>query len=369
LPLVEAPAGLDTSILQAARDAQRNLPVARRIGRAISWAGSYAMRPQMAMAALLVLMLGSSIIFLRSKPDRSGALSRVSVTERGVPEQAAEEPRADLKPGLGIDRMPASAKAKRDDERGGMPAPIAAAPTAFAAPPGEPRAFDDGRIAKGAVEKSEGNADMAGPRAARAPAAAATPIDEAQAPNAAPRVAEADKKRSEPASGALGGYGAGAIQAPAQAQDAYAAAIDLFNTGRYAEAEKAFDAIAASGSKESGRAALYAARSAYHAFGCGKALRKYEAIYAQYGTSSTGPDGLMGAADCYAELGNFDTARDKYNQLRSVAGYRASAEDKIKGLQQQAMRRVPAQKAAAPAKPAAPPAQAAPKATSTDVMK
>ena len=126
LPLVEAPAGIETRILAAARDAHRNLPLPKRVGRAISWAGSYAMRPQMAMAALLLLMVGSSIIFVRAKPDRSGALSRVSVTERGVPEQAAaEEPRA-------VGRSPALDErvlvggrffARRDEERGGAAAP------------------------------------------------------------------------------------------------------------------------------------------------------------------------------------------------------------------------------------------------------
>src|SRR5438477_11441539 len=73
LPLVEAPAGIESRILQAARDAHLDLPWPKRIGRAISWAGSYAMRPQTAMAALLLLMLGSSLIFVRAKPDRRGA--------------------------------------------------------------------------------------------------------------------------------------------------------------------------------------------------------------------------------------------------------------------------------------------------------
>ena len=92
LPLVDAPVGLDSRLLQAAREAQRNVPWPKRLGRGISWAGSYAMRPQTAMAAILLLMLGSSVIFVRVKPDRSGAApSRVSVTERGIPEQAAEE--------------------------------------------------------------------------------------------------------------------------------------------------------------------------------------------------------------------------------------------------------------------------------------
>src|SRR5215831_13784079 len=48
LPLVEAPAGLEARILEAAQVAHRNVPWPRRVGRAISWAGSYAMRPQTA---------------------------------------------------------------------------------------------------------------------------------------------------------------------------------------------------------------------------------------------------------------------------------------------------------------------------------
>src|SRR5262249_30665167 len=120
LPLAPAPVGLETRILKVAREAHQNLPWPKRFGRAISWAGSYAMRPQMAMAALLLLMLGASITILRGKPDRSGALSRISVTERGVPVQAADEPQADKRstddrtPSL----PPAGRLAKRDDERG-----------------------------------------------------------------------------------------------------------------------------------------------------------------------------------------------------------------------------------------------------------
>src|SRR5882724_11751200 len=91
LPLVEAPASLDSRIMQAAREAQSNVPWPKRLGRGISWAGSYAMRPQTAMAAILLLMLGSSVIFVRARPDRGTAPRLVSVTERGIPEQAGEE--------------------------------------------------------------------------------------------------------------------------------------------------------------------------------------------------------------------------------------------------------------------------------------
>jgi hypothetical protein len=45
------------------------------------------MRPQLAMAALLMLMIGASLIFLRARP---GERSSVLVTERGMPETEAD---------------------------------------------------------------------------------------------------------------------------------------------------------------------------------------------------------------------------------------------------------------------------------------
>jgi hypothetical protein len=45
------------------------------------------MRPQLAMAALLLLMIGGSMLFLRARPGERG---RVHVTERGVPEGESE---------------------------------------------------------------------------------------------------------------------------------------------------------------------------------------------------------------------------------------------------------------------------------------
>ena len=60
LPLVDAPAGLEHSILEAERRARESLPLRRRLGRGVSVLAGYAMRPQLAMAALLLLAIGSS---------------------------------------------------------------------------------------------------------------------------------------------------------------------------------------------------------------------------------------------------------------------------------------------------------------------
>jgi TolA-binding protein len=83
LPLVDPPAGLELSILEAEQRARSRLPLQQRIGRGVSVLAGYAMRPQLAMAALLLLAIGSSLIFFRARP---GDRNSMSVTERGVPE-------------------------------------------------------------------------------------------------------------------------------------------------------------------------------------------------------------------------------------------------------------------------------------------
>jgi len=87
LPLEEPSDDLEERILAAANDAHRHEPWHRRFLRTLSWAGSHAMRPQLAMAALLVLVLGSSLLLLRARPG-SVAVTPVKVHEHGAPNLA-----------------------------------------------------------------------------------------------------------------------------------------------------------------------------------------------------------------------------------------------------------------------------------------
>src|SRR5690606_33030869 len=82
IPLEEAPAGLFESIMAQEAQAHKTLPVRERASRVISIMAEYAMRPQLAMAALLLLMIGSSLVFVRTDPQNGG---HVSVTELGTP--------------------------------------------------------------------------------------------------------------------------------------------------------------------------------------------------------------------------------------------------------------------------------------------
>ncbi len=83
-PLEEPSPDLENRILAAALAAQRKTPWHRQILRGLAWAGSHAMRPQFAMAALFFFVIGSSLLLLRAKPGTVGT-SPVAVTERGVP--------------------------------------------------------------------------------------------------------------------------------------------------------------------------------------------------------------------------------------------------------------------------------------------
>jgi hypothetical protein len=91
LPLEEPSDDLEARILDAAFVAQKKAPWPRKVLRGLAWAGSHAMRPQLAMAALFFLVIGSSLLLLRAKPGTSG-FAPVRVTERGAPALEAESP-------------------------------------------------------------------------------------------------------------------------------------------------------------------------------------------------------------------------------------------------------------------------------------
>lgn len=127
MPLVEPPPDLEAKILEAEARVRAGRPLMQRFGTLVSIIAGYAMRPQVAMAALLMLMLGSSLLFLRVKP---GEPSSVQVTERGVPESDKE---------FAVVPVPAASTAI-SDLGPAKPAPRAREPIARAAPGGEDKA-------------------------------------------------------------------------------------------------------------------------------------------------------------------------------------------------------------------------------------
>ncbi|MBI4952377.1 MAG: zf-HC2 domain-containing protein [Myxococcales bacterium] len=139
LPLEEPSPELEERLLAAADRAARPVPIHRRLLRALSWAGSHAMRPQLAMAALLMLVLGSSLLLLRARGGGVG-VTPVSVSERGEPNApvreartGADTPAASAAPAPAATSLAADKRLEsRDEDK-----PLAAASASAAGPPDE----------------------------------------------------------------------------------------------------------------------------------------------------------------------------------------------------------------------------------------
>ncbi len=144
LPLEEPSAELEQRILAAERAAHGHAPWHRKLLRAAAWAGSHAMRPQLAMAALFMFVITSSLLLLRARPGTMAP--PVQVSEQGRPESAAaerkeesdDEPAAKKrKAGVGRSDESLEERAKSDADRPAAAAPAAATAAASAGPAGD----------------------------------------------------------------------------------------------------------------------------------------------------------------------------------------------------------------------------------------
>lgn len=272
--LLDPPEGLRERILQAERLAHKELPLRERLGRAVSVLAGYAMRPQLAMAALLLLMVSTSLVFLRARP---GGHDQVSVTERGVP-------------GLEADLVPRHSIVTE---------PITPEPPSAAE-----------RYAR--VDSPE--KERPAPRAAAAPAAEET----------RPRP-KADDAAAE--SRALEGAADDAEGAPSFDQ-----ALTAYHAGRYAEAERQFQRVAEAGGPQAMRAALHEAHAARNGSGCQRAAALYDTVATRYPGTPTADEASWHAASCYRALGQTERAAAHYRNLTTRPGYSERATQALAAL-------------------------------------
>lgn len=277
LPLLDAPQGLELRILDAERRARRELPARQRVGRVVSMLAGYAMRPQLAMAALLLLVIGSSLLLLRARP---GEQKSMMVTERGVPE--------------------------------GEPETVAVVPRA------SPR-----DASKAKQEEGPSNDE----RRAEAKTAAERPtLPAAPSPAAAKAATEASGSRNEELSD-------GAAAARASDSDrAYEEALGAYRDRRYDEAQRRFSDVASRGGDNAASAALYAAQSARARSGCPTATPLFDDVYRRYPDSPPGREAAWQAAGCYRTLGDFERARREYELLLQTPGYADRAQAALASL-------------------------------------
>jgi hypothetical protein len=266
LPLVDPPEGLELRILEAERNARSRLPLRQRVGRAVSVLAGYAMRPQLAMAALLLLANGSSLIVLRGRP---GDRETVRVTERG----------------------------------------------------------------------SEGESDTV----------AILPVPATPALEASPLASSpAQAKAGEPKAVGLG------VVTEADGDSAYDSAKASFRDGRYGEARRQFEEVAARGGSQAAEAALFAAQSAKNGEGCAVAVALFDRVPARYPGTRPGYEATWSAANCYETLGDMERARRSYQALLDDPDYGERAKNQLAQLERgEQPAEVAARKVRAASRPAA----------------
>jgi hypothetical protein len=340
LPRVEPPPYLEQRILDAAAAATpRVVPLRGRLARAVSLAGSWAMRPQTAMAAVFLVMIGTSVLLLRGKSSRAPASAEMTVTEEGTPAPAGPSAVAAV---AATETASVAASEPVAMAHADRLLPAAPSPTAmFAAPPAADMADDirsrsPAKAAKG--EDGMGAVALNGPSRGSAGAAVAAA--------AAPPLPPASPSPAPVAAGGMPG-------------------------GSYASAPEAEMAPAAQAAPADPSDELWAARTARDAAArqgrpCPSGAR-FDDVASRAPGSQPGWDALFEGALCYESLGEFGSARTRLGTLLGVPSYRDRARytlDRINKEQQgggasaaraAAPKAVPAAPAAPPAAPASPP--------------
>jgi TolA-binding protein len=280
LPTHSPPPDFESALMERERRALAELPLHHRVGRIVSILAGYAMRPQLIMGALLLLMIGSSLMFLRARPGQHSAMQ---VTERGAPEADIDlvlpvPPKSEAPPALSsgvFSALPATESAH------------AAAPPAALVP--APRASEAGKI-------STAGASRAGLTGASRP----------------------------PLQG-------GAEGAP-EGLDPFDQALASYREGHYVEAQRRFDRISRTGNGRAAEAALYSAQSFRNVSGCAPAVNRFERVRLDFPGSPSAYEAAWRTAKCLQQLGDTAAARQSYESLLDVASHAARARTALTAL-------------------------------------
>ncbi len=358
LPLVPAPVGLEDRILAAAKEAEKVVPMKSRMSRVLSIAGSWAMRPQTAMAAVFLLMIGTSAFLIRSK-NYASKDAAVSVTVAGAPAPIEAAPQSESLD----DKAAATAH--------GPTPPTYARPAAPAASLAMGEAEGNGLVDRmtGGAAREKGKEEES--------AALASAFGEAKKDSNAyaPPLPTATIANAAPPAGAPGaadeGFAQHAKPSPAKrpgpadslGQDPSSLGAAAFRARNFAEATRQYDIAAQSGDVN---AALWAAESTREGQGCAVALGRFDQLAQKSAGTWVGDEASLRAARCQIAMGQLDAARARLDKLAQASTHQQQAQQALAELNQVAARKaggaggasggaVAAPRAAAPAaRPAAP---------------
>jgi len=341
LPVVAPSEGFEERLLAAVAEAQARSKPRLGMGRVISLGGRWAMRPQTAMAAVFLLIIGtSSVLVVRRAPkSAAGTAQSYTVTENGAP----AAPAASVAPAgetLPLDPQAAAAAhgpaAPLARAASAPPAPLAMKPS----PGGGGGGGSGGGLPGGADGLSSSLGNGIGTD------------EERSMPKQAYAVPHSSKRAASPSA-----FGGGGSLANSQAADisppaAPAASFAPPPPPRERDDEAASPLTAARAARDSGG-------------GCAVAAGQFDAVAAASWGTTTGYDATLEGAQCYARMGQADAARSRFDRLLTVPAYASRAQTGINSTSVVAAKARAVSKAGAAAAPASPPAAAAPAAPPT----
>lgn len=276
-----APAGLEDRILAAAlaefdahalEPVPASAPVAKpsAVGNVISLAGRWAMRPQARMAAVFLLMFGSSALLLRRGYGDRDAARSISVSEEGAPGAAA--------------------------------APVALAPKEAAKETASEKVFG-GAIGEAVHGPTRGAGGVAPPPAPAAPLALNDGLEEGRA--------RADQATAAPEAKRMEAADRDVALAAARKGDCATALPGL--DGRSGDAD----------------ASLAAARCVKQMNGCSSAVSRFEQLAATARDPQVNAEATLEAGLCQRQLGFLDAALKRFQALALVPSHAARANQEI----------------------------------------
>ena len=249
------------------------LTVGRRLSFAISLAGKWAMRPQTAMATVFLVMVGTSVLFIRGRPPRAPASASVTVTEEG------------------------------------SPAPVTVAP-----------------LIRGRAEaQATASGSIPGPLDARFAPTAGNPTQDQARRDLASVSASKPQERPPVAATAYGYDDSNHGQDDTQPFDD---ALRTYQARRFDDAARAFEALA----PRSMNAELWAARSIRESKGCRAATARFDKVVQRAGQTSPGWDARLEGALCYRAVGDFGAARSRLTALLGVDSHKDRARVELERL-------------------------------------
>lgn len=342
-PLVEPPPDLEMRILQAARDAQKVVPIGSRRSRGVV---TWLMRPQIAVAAAFLLMVGSSALLVSRNANEPSRTATASIDDDRA--KGAEDEPAAAAPATGArteDDSIALADEAREEQAGqAFGKQLGDKTTAkkdessvMGGAGGALALADDERAERKAGELSRGRS-MGSSNGLRS---ATKSGDDMPSGSSDQLLAETPKGMIPPASraaaGAAGAYGGRAGGGPAQtpaltpaaeparnaeSERVRSRAMQAYQSGKYADAARDFDTLARAGDVS---AALWAARSIRASRGCAAAVSRFDAVSSSASGSAIGHDATLESADCYRTMGAESAARVRYERLVSVSTHATRA--------------------------------------------